>query len=113
MKISIKIQGENKDAILAEAMEAITRAASGETQWEEDRRYGYHEAECGVSVKTILPVLRALVEKYPKLSIFAMDSEEIREDDSSAQWWRTTKITAERRPDGTTELKIDSGTYWA
>ena len=113
MKISIKIQDENKDAILAEAMEAISRVSSGETRWERDRIYGYHEAECAVSVETVLPVFRALIEKYPKLSIFAIDSEEIREDDSSAQWWRSTKITTERRPDGMTDLKIDSGTYWA
>lgn len=112
MKISIKIQDENKDAILAEAKEAIGRAASGETRWEEDGRYGYQEAECAVPVKDILPVLRALVDKYPKLSVFAMDSEEIREDDSSAQWWRSTTIKTVRRPDGTTELDIDSGTYW-
>ena len=112
MEISIKIQDENKDAILAEVMEAISRAVSGETQWELDKRYGYHKAECAVSVNTILPVFRALIEKYPKLTIFAMDAEEIREDDSSAQWWRTTKITTEHRRDGTTELKIDSGTYW-
>lgn len=113
MQISIKVRDENKDGILAEAMEAITRAASGEVQWEKDRRYGCHEAECNVSVKGILPVFRELTAKYPKLDIFAMDCEGIREDDSSAQWWRTTKITTEHRPDGTTELKIDSGTYWA
>ena len=113
MEINIKIQDENTDEILAEAMEAVSRASSGETQWELDKRYGYHKAECAVSVKGILPVFRALTEKYPKLNIFAMDSEEIRDDDRSAQWWRTTKITTERRPDGTTELKTDSATYWA
>ncbi|MCM1149879.1 MAG: hypothetical protein NC319_07345 [Butyricicoccus sp.] len=113
MKISIKIQDENKDAILAEAMGSISRAASGEAQWEKDRTYGYHEAECDVSVKDILPVFRALTAKYPKLDIFALDCEEIRDEDRGAQWWRTTKITTEHRPDGTTELNIDSGTYWA
>lgn len=112
MNISIKIQDENKDAILAEAMEAISRAASGETQWERDRIYGSQEAECDISEAAALEVFRALIEKYPKLSIFAVDSEEIREDDSSAQWWRTTKISTRRRPDGTTELTVDSGTYW-
>lgn len=112
MKISIKIKDGDQAAVLAGAMEAIARAASGETRWEEDRRYGCHEAECNVSVNTVLPVLRALVEKYPKLDIFAMDCDEIREDDASAQWWRTTKITTVHRPDGTSELKIDSGTYW-
>lgn len=112
MKITIKIQDENQSAILAEAERAIAGAASGETRWEEDRRYGGHEAECPVSVNAVLPVLRALVEKYPKLDIFALDVEEIRDDDASAQWWRTTKITTSRRPDGTAELKIDSGTYW-
>lgn len=112
MKISLKLQDGNRDAVLAEAMEAISRAASGETRWEEDRRYGRHEAECAVSAEEILPVLRALVEKYPKLDIFALDSEEIREDDRSAQWWRTTKISTARRPDGTAELNVESGTYW-
>ncbi len=113
MKISIKSRDENKDAVLAEAMEAVARASSGETRWERDRTYGYHEAECDVSEKDIMPVLRALVEKNPELDIFAVDSEEIREDDSSAQWWRTTTIKTARRPDGTTELVRDSSTYWA
>ncbi len=113
MKISIKIQDKNSDEILAEAMETISRACAGETQWEKDRIYGYHEAECDVSEKDILPVFRTLIEKYPELSIFAMDSEEIRDDDRSAQWWRSTTIQTVRRPDGTAEFARDSNTYWA
>ncbi len=113
MEISIKIRDENKDDILAGAMEAISRASCGETQWELDSRCGYHKAECAVSVDKILPVFRALIEKYPKLDIFAMDCEDIREDDRSAQWWRSTTVRTVLRPDGTAELVRDSSTYWA
>lgn len=113
MNISINISDGNRDAILAEAMQAISGAAAGEPEWKRDRIYGSMESECDISETAALEVFRALIAKYPKLRILAMDAEEIREEDSSAQWWRSTTIKTVCRPDGTTELVRDCGTYWA
>lgn len=111
MNIQISIKAEKKDAILEEAMESISQAAKEKPQWEKDKIYDCYKTECDVSEKDIMPVFNELIKKYPNLDIFAVYSQNIREDDTSAQWWSTTKIKTEHNPEGTT-LSIDSGTYW-
>lgn len=110
MTIHIGINAENADAILEEGMNCINRVSSDRPQWKKDN-YGYYKTECDVSENEILPVFKELIEKYSNLSIYATYSQEIREDDCSAQWWRSTTIKTEHHPEGTT-LSIDSSTYW-
>lgn len=112
MNIQIRMKKENADTILAEAMECINRAAGGKPQWKKDNIYHCYETECDAAKKDIVPVFNELIAKYPALDIFALCSEDIREDDSSAQWWRTTKIMTKHHPDGTAELSTTSDTYW-
>lgn len=112
MNIRISIKSEHNESILEAAMSCISRVAKGEPEWEKYKSYGGYEAECDVSEDEILPVFNELITKYPELDIFATYSEDIREDDSSAQWWRTTRIETEHHPDGTSTLDISSSTYW-
>lgn len=110
MNIKISIKAKN-DAVVQEAMTCINQAADDEPQWERDN-YGYYETVCDAAENDILRVFNELIAKYPELNIFASYSQDIREDDSSAQWWRSTTIKTKHHPDGTATLDIDSGTYW-
>lgn len=112
MNIQISIRVEDADAILEEGMKCIDRAARDKPHWKKDKIYGCYETECDVSENDIIPVFQELIEKYPELDIYALDSQDIREDDSSAQWWSTTKIKTERHPGEKTTLSVESGTYW-
>lgn len=64
-----------------------------------------------VSEKEITDVFEALVKKYPQLYVEASYSCDVREDDRSAQWWRTTRIYSEKE-DGETKIVSSSSTYW-
>ena len=112
MNIQISMKAENAEAILEEGMERIDQAAADRLQWKKRKGYGYYETECDVSEERILPVFKELIEKYPKLDIYAVYAEDIRDDDRSAQWWRVTKIKTEHHSDGTTTLSTDSETHW-
>lgn len=64
-----------------------------------------------VSEEEITKVFHNLVREYPRLSVMAADSREIRPDDRSAQWWSTTKIYSETE-NGETRIVRSSSTYW-
>ncbi len=112
MTIQISIKNENAEAVLEEAMRRISRAAQNDPQWESHETRGCYKAECGASENDMIPVLKELTAEYPELDISAYSSREIREEDDSAQWWRTTRIRTVHHPDGTAELDVDSNTYW-
>ncbi len=111
MHIKISIKSENADAILGEGMECINRAAGDAPQWEKNELYHYYETECKVTENDIVPVFNGLIAKYPALDLYAVYTEDIREDDRSAQWWRTTTVTTEHHPEGS-KLSFESSTYW-
>lgn len=112
MNIRITVKAEQNEAILEEAMTRIEQAASDKPEWD---KYGItrgYVTECEVPESDILPVFNELIAKYPELDVSATYSEDIREDDMSAQWWRTTEIKTMHCPDGTSKLDISSSTYW-
>ena len=53
----------------------------------------------------------ALVKKHPGLSVEASYSYDVREGDTSAQWWGTTRIYSTTE-DGETKIVSSSSTYW-
>lgn len=64
-----------------------------------------------VGEEEITSLFRNLISQYPRLSVMAADSREIRPDDRSAQWWSTTKIYSETE-NGETRIVRSSSTYW-
>lgn len=61
--------------------------------------------------KEITEAFEELVKKYPRLHVEALDSCDIREDDRSAQWWRTVRIYSEKE-NGETKIVSSASTYW-
>lgn len=60
---------------------------------------------------TISRAFEALVKKHPGLSVEASYSYDVREGDTSAQWWGTTRIYSTTE-DGETKIVSSSSTYW-
>ena len=114
IRISIRAKKavEKANEILEEGMKCISQAAKEKPQWKKHKIYDSYETECDVSEDDIIPVFEELIAKYPELDIYAIYSYEIREDDSSAQWWKTTNIKTKHHSDGTATLDIETGTYW-
>ncbi len=112
MNVQISISAQVADSILEAAMERINLAAQNKPDWEKHKIYHYYKAECHIPEEDIVPVLNELIVKYPELDISALYSYDVREGDTSAQWWGTTKITTKHHPDGTAALEIDSSTNW-
>lgn len=59
----------------------------------------------------ITRIFEELVKIYPELSVKASYSYDVREDDTSAQWWGVTSIYSEEE-NGETKIFRDSSTYW-
>lgn len=64
-----------------------------------------------VSEEEITRVFEELVKQYPELGVNASFSYDVREGDTSAQWWGTTRIYAEKE-DGEIKIVSSSSTYW-
>nr|WP_300768078.1 hypothetical protein [uncultured Acetatifactor sp.] len=60
---------------------------------------------------TISRAFEALVKKHPGLSVEASYSYDVREGDTSAQWWGITRIYSTTE-DGETKIVSSSSTYW-
>lgn len=60
---------------------------------------------------TISRAFEALVKKHPGLSAEASYSYDVREGDTSAQWWGITRIYSTTE-DGETKIVSSSSTYW-
>lgn len=112
MKIQLSTHAKQETAILEKGMEAINRVSKTALQWNRHSLYDYYETECDISEEEILPVFEELLKHYPALHIYATYSYDIREEDHSAQWWRTVEIQTEHHPDGTATLQFDSSTHW-
>lgn len=110
--ISISMRGKNTDTVLKVAMERINQAVEDQSQWKRHKNYDCFQIECDMSEEEIIPIFNKLIAEYPMLDIYAGYSYPIREDDRSAQWWRTIKIETEHHPDGTAALCMDSSTNW-
>ena len=60
---------------------------------------------------TISRAFEALVKMHPGLSTEASYSYDVKEGDTSAQWWGTTRIYSTTE-DGETKIVSSSSTYW-
>ena len=60
---------------------------------------------------TISRAFEALVKKHPGLSAEASYSYDVREGDTSAQWWETTGIYSTTE-NGESKIGSSSSTYW-
>lgn len=112
MIIEISLRTKNPGTVLQAGMDFISQSVGDNLEWKEQKPYGDYNVECDIPEEDIMPMLNKLVEKYPDLHIYARYSYDIREDDSSAQWWATTTIRTEHQKDGTTTLVRDSSTNW-
>lgn len=61
--------------------------------------------------KEIMEAFAELVKKYKRLHVEALDTCDIREDDRSAQWWRTVRIYS-KEENGETKIVSSASTYW-
>ena len=61
--------------------------------------------------KEITEAFRELVKKFPGLHVEALDSYDVREDDRSAQWWRTVRIYS-KEENGEMKIVRSASTYW-
>ncbi len=61
--------------------------------------------------KEITEAFAELVKKYKRLHVEALDTCDIREDDRSAQWWRTVRIYS-KEENGETKIVSSASTYW-
>ncbi len=68
-------------------------------------------ASLQISEEEITAAFEELVKRYPQLNVKAVYSQDIREDDRSAQWWQTTKIYSEEK-NGEKKIVSSSSTYW-
>lgn len=68
-------------------------------------------ASLDTSGEAIARAFEALVKKHPGLSAEASYSYDVREGDTSAQWWGTTRIYSTTE-DGETKIVSSSSTYW-
>lgn len=68
-------------------------------------------ASLDISEEEITRAFEALVKTCPQLNVEAYYSYDVREGDSSAQWWGTTRIYSVRE-DGEVRIVSSSNTYW-
>ncbi len=64
-----------------------------------------------VSEREIIGILGELMKRYPMLDVKASYSQEVREDDRSAQWWETVKIDS-KEENGEKIIVRSSSVYW-
>lgn len=68
-------------------------------------------ASVQVGEKEIVGIFEELVRRYPLLDVKASFSQEVREDDRSAQWWETVKISS-KEENGEKKIVRSSSVYW-
>ena len=112
MEVQISLSTKDKIENLEKGIEYLSSHSKNDPKWEKDQIYGSFKADCFFLEEKILDILKGLIEQYPQLNLFASYSFDIREEDDSAQWWRTVTIKTNHHSDGTTTLDVDSSTNW-
>lgn len=110
MDIIIRIHDKNASVIF-ENIKACFLQEFPDKEFEWKRTGTVYTTKLQEGGEEIVRIFEELVERYPELDVEASYSYDVREGDTSAQWWGTTRIYSERK-DGKTEIVSSSSTYW-